>query len=62
MDQIDLYQMHAWDAVTPLQETLRFLDDAVSSGKIAYYGFSNFLGWQLTRLCTWRVPTASHRP
>ena len=40
MDQIDLYQMHAWDAVTPLQETLRFLDDAVSSGKIAYYGFS----------------------
>ena len=47
--QIDLYQMHAWDAGTPLAETLRFLDDAVSSGKIAYYGFSNFLGWQLTK-------------
>jgi aryl-alcohol dehydrogenase-like predicted oxidoreductase len=49
VDQIDLYQMHAWDPVTPLQETLRFLDDAVRSGKIAYYGFSNFLGWQLTK-------------
>ncbi|RYV49485.1 aldo/keto reductase [Pengzhenrongella frigida] len=49
VDQIDLYQLHAWDAVTPLEETLRFLDDAVRSGKIAYYGFSNFLGWQLTK-------------
>jgi aryl-alcohol dehydrogenase-like predicted oxidoreductase len=49
VEQIDLYQMHAWDAVTPLQETLRFLDDAVRSGKIAYYGLSNFLGWQLTK-------------
>jgi len=49
VEQIDLYQMHAWDAVTPVEETLRFLDDAVRSGKIAYYGFSNFLGWQLTK-------------
>ena len=49
VDQIDLYQIHAWDAVTPLEETLRFLDDAIRSGKIAYYGFSNFLGWQLTK-------------
>jgi aryl-alcohol dehydrogenase-like predicted oxidoreductase len=49
VEQIDLYQMHAWDGVTPLEETLRFLDDAVRSGKIAYYGFSNFLGWQLTK-------------
>jgi aryl-alcohol dehydrogenase-like predicted oxidoreductase len=49
VEQIDLYQMHAWDAVTPLDETLRFLDDAVRGGKIAYYGFSNFLGWQLTK-------------
>jgi len=49
LEQIDLYQMHAWDAVTPLEETLRFLDDAVRNGKIAHYGFSNFLGWQLTK-------------
>ena len=49
VEQIDLYQMHAWDPITPLEETLRFLEDAVSRGKIAYYGFSNFLGWQLTK-------------
>ncbi len=49
VDHIDLYQMHAWDAVTPIEETLRFLDDAVGQGKIGYYGFSNYLGWQLTK-------------
>ncbi|TLM86592.1 aldo/keto reductase [Pseudarthrobacter sp. NamE2] len=49
VEQIDLYQMHAWDPITPLEETLRFLHDSVSNGKIAYYGFSNFLGWQLTK-------------
>jgi aryl-alcohol dehydrogenase-like predicted oxidoreductase len=49
VEQIDLYQMHAWDALTPLEETLRFLDDAVAAGKIAYYGFSNFLGWHITK-------------
>ncbi|MHA7268665.1 aldo/keto reductase [Arthrobacter sp. HLT1-20] len=49
VEQIDLYQLHAWDPITPLEETLRFLHDSVSQGKIAYYGFSNFLGWQLTK-------------
>ena len=49
VEHIDLYQMHAWDAVTPLEETLRFLDDAVTAGKIGYYGFSNYLGYQVTK-------------
>ncbi|GAA2727634.1 aldo/keto reductase [Cellulomonas aerilata] len=49
VEHVDLYQMHAWDALTPLEETLRFLDDAVAAGKIGYYGFSNYLGWQLTK-------------
>jgi aryl-alcohol dehydrogenase-like predicted oxidoreductase len=49
IEQIDLYQMHGFDALTPLEETMRFLDDSVRNGKIAYYGFSNFLGWQLTK-------------
>ncbi len=48
-DHVDLYQMHAWDALTPIDETLRFLDDAVTAGKIGYYGFSNYTGWQLTK-------------
>ncbi len=47
--QIDLYQLHGWDALTPLEESLRFLDDAARLGKIGYYGFSNFLGWQVTK-------------
>jgi aryl-alcohol dehydrogenase-like predicted oxidoreductase len=49
VEQIDLYQIHAWDALTPIEETLRFLDDAVRSGKIAYYGFSNFVGWHIAK-------------
>ncbi|GAA4180980.1 aldo/keto reductase [Gryllotalpicola koreensis] len=49
VEQIDLYQMHAWDAYTPIEETLGFLAEAVAAGKIAYYGFSNYLGWQLTK-------------
>jgi aryl-alcohol dehydrogenase-like predicted oxidoreductase len=44
---IDLYQMHAHDPLTPIDETLRFLDDAVRAGKICYAGLSNFTGWQL---------------
>jgi aryl-alcohol dehydrogenase-like predicted oxidoreductase len=49
VDTIDLYQAHAWDALTPLEETLRFFDDAVRAGKIRYAGVSNFLGWQLQK-------------
>lgn len=46
-DWIDLYQVHAHDPFTPIEETLRFLDDAVRAGKINYLGLSNFTGWQL---------------
>jgi aryl-alcohol dehydrogenase-like predicted oxidoreductase len=46
---IDLYQVHAWDPLTRLEETLRFLDDAVRAGKINYVGLSNFTGWQLQK-------------
>jgi len=49
VERIDLYQMHAWDALTPIEETLRFLDDAVRAGKIAYYGFSNYVGWHIAK-------------
>ncbi|EJL53593.1 putative oxidoreductase, aryl-alcohol dehydrogenase like protein [Rhizobium sp. CF122] len=49
LEHIDLYQMHAWDALTPIEETLRFLDDAVCAGKIGYYGFSNYVGWQIAK-------------
>jgi aryl-alcohol dehydrogenase (NADP+) len=48
-DTVDLYQVHAYDPLTPLEETLRTLDGFVRSGKIRYYGLSNFTGWQLTK-------------
>ncbi|MBV9594804.1 MAG: aldo/keto reductase [Actinobacteria bacterium] len=48
-DSVDLYQVHSFDPWTPLEETLRALDRFVQAGKIRYYGFSNFTGWQLTK-------------
>jgi aryl-alcohol dehydrogenase-like predicted oxidoreductase len=48
-DYIDLYQMHAVDYETPLDETLRALDDLVHSGKVRYIGCSNYPAWVLTR-------------
>lgn len=49
VDSIDQYQVHSYDPLTPIEETLRFLDDAVTAGKIHYAGLSNFTGWQLQR-------------
>ncbi len=48
-DYLDLYQMHCWDASTPLEETLRALDDLVRAGKVRYVGASNYTASQLTR-------------
>jgi aryl-alcohol dehydrogenase (NADP+) len=48
-DYIDLYQLHFYDQSTPIDETLRALDDVVRSGKVRYIGCSNFLAYQLAR-------------
>ena len=48
-DWIDLYQVHMWDRLTPIEETLDALSDLVASGKVRYVGASNFAGWQLMR-------------
>jgi len=50
VESLDLYQVHAFDPHTPLEETLGFLDDAVSAGKIAYVGLSNYTGWQIQKV------------
>jgi aryl-alcohol dehydrogenase-like predicted oxidoreductase len=50
VDHVDLYQVHAHDPLTPPEETLRFLDDAVRGGDIAYVGLSNYTGWQLQQI------------
>jgi aryl-alcohol dehydrogenase-like predicted oxidoreductase len=49
VDTLDLYQVHAWDPYTPVEETLTFLDAAVRAGKIHYVGLSNFTGWQIQK-------------
>jgi aryl-alcohol dehydrogenase-like predicted oxidoreductase len=46
-DYIDLYQMHRWDPSTPIEETMRALEDMVRSGKVRYVGNSNYAGWQV---------------
>ena len=48
-DYIDLYQLHGFDALTPVEETLGTLDDLVRAGKIRYIGCSNFSGWHLMK-------------
>ena len=48
-DHIDLWQLHAFDALTPVEETLRALDDLVRAGKVRYLGCSNFSGWHLMK-------------
>ncbi len=57
VERVDLYQVHAYDPFTPIEETLGFLDDAVRAGKVHYVGLSNFTGWQLQRA----VDVAEHR-
>ena len=48
-DHIDLYYLHRWDETTPIEESLRALDDLVRTGKVRYVGASNFASWQLSR-------------
>jgi aryl-alcohol dehydrogenase-like predicted oxidoreductase len=48
-DHIDLYQMHGTDHVTPIDETLRALDDLVASGKVRYIGVSNWMAWKIAK-------------
>ena len=49
LDYVDLYQIHAWDPHTPMQEALRALEDIVRSGRARYVGVSNWAGWQIAK-------------
>ena len=51
---VDLWQLHAWDPRTPIEETLAALDTAVSSGRARYVGISNYNGWQTAKAATWQ--------
>jgi aryl-alcohol dehydrogenase-like predicted oxidoreductase len=53
-DYVDLWQMHAWDPRTPIEETLGALDTAVNSGRARYVGVSNYSGWQTAKAAAWQ--------
>ncbi|MGW4032152.1 aldo/keto reductase [Streptomyces sp. NPDC004838] len=60
-DYVDLWQVHAFDPLTPLDETLQALDIAVTSGRARYAGVSNFCGWQLAKAATWQLASPGVR-
>ena len=62
VDHVDLWQLHAWDPWTPLEETLAAVDDAVRSGRARYAGVSNYAGWQVARAATWQAAVPGRTP
>jgi aryl-alcohol dehydrogenase-like predicted oxidoreductase len=61
-DYVDLWQVHAFDPGTPMEETLQALDIAVSSGRARYVGVSNFCGWQLAKAAAWQLAGPGRTP
>jgi aryl-alcohol dehydrogenase-like predicted oxidoreductase len=61
-DYVDLWQLHAWDQVTPWEETLAAIDTAVQSGRVRYAGVSNFSGWQLGATSSWQRAVPGRAP
>ena len=62
VDHVDLWQLHAWDPLTPLDETLAAADQAVSAGKVRYLGVSNYNGWQTAQAATWQRALSGRTP
>jgi aryl-alcohol dehydrogenase-like predicted oxidoreductase len=62
VDYVDLWQLHAWDWLTPWEETLAAVDTAVSSGRVRYAGVSNYGGWQLGTCAAWQRAVPGRSP
>ena len=62
VDHVDLWQVHTWVDDTPLEETLSALDQAVTSGRVAYVGVSNYSGWQSAQAATWQRAVPGRAP
>ncbi|MEU3355767.1 aldo/keto reductase [Streptomyces sp. NPDC037389] len=60
-DHVDIWQIHAFDTTTPIEETLQAVDLAVSSGRARYAGVVGFSGWQLARAATWQLAAPGAR-
>ncbi len=61
-DWIDLWQLHAWDPVTPWDEALAAMDHAVQSGRVRYAGISNYSGWQQGACAAWQRAVPGRAP
>jgi aryl-alcohol dehydrogenase-like predicted oxidoreductase len=61
-DYVDLWQLHAYDPATPLEETMAAVDAAVSSGRARYVGVSNYSGWQTAKAATWQAAVPGRTP
>jgi aryl-alcohol dehydrogenase-like predicted oxidoreductase len=61
-DHVDVWQLHAFDPLTPLEETLSAVDAAVASGRVRYVGISNYTGWQTARAATWQQALPTRAP
>ena len=61
-DYVDLWQLHAWDPVTPWEEALGALDTAVASGRVRYAGVSNYSGWQQGACAAWQRAVPGRAP
>ncbi|ETK38063.1 aldo/keto reductase [Microbispora sp. ATCC PTA-5024] len=62
LDEVDLWQLHAFDPSVPLEETLAAVDFAVSTGRTAYAGVCNYTGWQLAAAAVWQRAGESRAP
>ncbi len=62
VDHVDLWQVHVWTDEAPLEETLHALDLAVTSGRAAYVGISNYTGWQTAQAATWQRAVPGRTP
>jgi aryl-alcohol dehydrogenase-like predicted oxidoreductase len=62
VDHVDLWQVHTWVDGTPLEETLSALELAISSGRAAYVGISNYSGWQTAQAATWQRAVPGRTP
>lgn len=61
-DYIDLYMLHTWDGMTPVEEVVRTFDDLIRAGKIRYYGLSDVPSWYAARAMTWAEAHAFAQP
>jgi aryl-alcohol dehydrogenase-like predicted oxidoreductase len=61
-DHVDLWQVHTWSDETPWEETLTALDYAVTTGRAAYVGVSNYAGWQAAQVATWQRAVPGRAP